>query len=552
MADGTSSPRSSNPTSESVVDNSSSQANQASDSVVSSAVSKKSATIDLGDDLSSALGDDFDFMGKFYYARTYPTLEVEDPLRDFEVSYIGEGFQGKNKEKYIRLPITTTQAKWLVDMASRAGFGKGQEKVFDPSVRDTWEISGSDIMIKGRRYNGGDCDWNAHLRRTVLKDVCKGLGVMLTETSPRLQLSKLLIYEPGGHFLPHRDTQKADGMFASVVLVLPCEHTGGQVHVTHAGSTEIIDIASRTGRVPSVLAWYTDVLHEVKPVTSGYRIALAYNLIYTMPNGPAPVFKTPNPLTDDLKTERLRNVLERWSKDEYPPGGVQPFFAYVLNHDYSPRELVSGVQCMKGSDAHKVALLRPIAEQLGFELALANLTYKRNGESDDNYRLEDANDELIAEIQAADDYSSDDEYETWEDEGRLLKKWDGPVSIINIEKESYSLSRIVDLHGNYLLREQQTQTDAAHEDRKPQSPGYLELENGEDVILPRGALQDSLPDEAESKHEGFWGNEPGDVTHWYSRSVLIIYRKRDEANFISTLESEPHEEEENNSGYPYY
>lgn len=36
--------------------------------------------------------------------------------------------------------------------------------------------------------------------------------------------------------------------------------------------------------VPSFTAFYADCKHEIQPLTSGYRIALVYNLINTNPH----------------------------------------------------------------------------------------------------------------------------------------------------------------------------------------------------------------------------------------------------------------------------
>jgi hypothetical protein len=48
--------------------------------------------------------------------------------------------------------------------------------------------------------------------------------------TPRLVESsfpKLLVYEPGGFFLPHRDSEKHDRMVASMIVVLPNPFEGG-------------------------------------------------------------------------------------------------------------------------------------------------------------------------------------------------------------------------------------------------------------------------------------------------------------------------------------
>jgi hypothetical protein len=40
-------------------------------------------------------------------------------------------------------------------------------------------------------------------------------------------LYKLLIYEEGDFFLPHKDSEKEKGMFGTLVIGLPSQYTGG-------------------------------------------------------------------------------------------------------------------------------------------------------------------------------------------------------------------------------------------------------------------------------------------------------------------------------------
>lgn len=57
-------------------------------------------------------------------------------------------------------------------------------------------------------------------------------------------------------------------MFATAIILLPSAYTGGQVVVSHASSTKTIDFSQNSLLSTALLAWYTDVKHEVKPVKS--------------------------------------------------------------------------------------------------------------------------------------------------------------------------------------------------------------------------------------------------------------------------------------------
>ena len=51
----------------------------------------------------------------------------------------------------------------------------------------------------------------------IMSTVIAGLGCSGMRVSANLY--KLLVYETGGLFRPHRDTEKADGMFGTLVVV---------------------------------------------------------------------------------------------------------------------------------------------------------------------------------------------------------------------------------------------------------------------------------------------------------------------------------------------
>jgi len=79
----------------------------------------------------------------------------------------------------------------------------------------------------------------------------------------------MLVYEPGDFFAEHRDTEKVDGMFATLVVVLPSAFTGGELVVRHAGRQAILPLQSRDVGAVSWAAFYTDCQHEIWPVTAG-------------------------------------------------------------------------------------------------------------------------------------------------------------------------------------------------------------------------------------------------------------------------------------------
>ncbi|KAF6756353.1 hypothetical protein DFP72DRAFT_1066708 [Ephemerocybe angulata] len=407
---------------------------------------------DLNSDLLAALSGDFEYLGNFYdwIVDSWPV--VPDP----ELTIEGVG--------RVDLPLTEECAKAVIARAVQAPYGKGELTVVDTTVRDTWAIEPSSIVFE-------NAEWAKYIANTVTPQVWKALGVAAPICNARCELYKLLLYQTGSHFLPHQDTCKSDGMFATVVIVLPSDFEGGEVHLSHAGESAILDVAEDAGECKtSILAWYTDVIHEVKPVTSGYRLALSYNLINdTQSSDPLPTVPSM-----DKATERLRSVLQKWREGGYSKEPSVPFLAYMLSYMYSANDLARGVPALKGSDAHLVRYLLPVAEDLGFSVFLANLQRVVKGTVDNP---ESGNDHEIAH-----NYRE--------------------------EQEIYHLTRI--------------------SDGPPLKVGSFEVPN--DVLVPKNEFEESEPDYED--YEGYTGNEGGDLEQRYDRSVLILFHKEDQTKVI--------------------
>lgn len=164
-------------------------------------------------------------------------------------------------------------------------------------------------------------------------------------------------------------------MFGSIIITLPSAFEGAALHLSHSGQTRVIDFASTSKTSTSVLAWYSDVFHSVKPVTSGYRLALSYNLAVS------PASSNLRPSLPDMSPaiNRLRHVLISWrqARTEEAPTKL----VYHLDHQYSSIGL--GNMSLKGRDAHILSFLRPIAEELRFCIYIANVELHQSGTADD-------------------------------------------------------------------------------------------------------------------------------------------------------------------------
>ena len=168
----------------------------------------------------------------------------------------------------VALPLLPVQAEQLIAVAERAPYGRGEDTLTDINVRRTWQIGPDRVRIAGSH-------WPATMQ-AILARITEGLGVADPISA---ELYKLLVYDQGSFFVPHRDTEKVAGMFATLVVALPSVSEGGDVVVRHKDREARPDLRCEEPSDVAFAAFYADCVHEVLPVTAGYRLVLVCNLI---------------------------------------------------------------------------------------------------------------------------------------------------------------------------------------------------------------------------------------------------------------------------------
>jgi len=288
--------------------------------------------------------------GKFYAAGA---AEIYAP--SLEVEGVGP----------IALPLLPFQAEQLVAVAEQAPYGKGEETLVDTAVRRTWQIGADKIHIGGKY-------WAQNLDEIVAWVKTKlGVGGQVNA-----ELYKLLIYDTGSFFVSHRDTEKAPGMFATLVLVLPSLYTGGELLVRHRGQEARLELNTAEASELAFAAFYADCLHEVLPVSSGCRLTLIYNLLRADPTQ-----ATQPPDYRDEQAE-LADWLRRWGAEPVEPGGPVKLI-YPLEHAYTQAEL--SFAALKGADASRAAVAVAAAEQAGCDAHLALVSIEESGYAEHDY-----------------------------------------------------------------------------------------------------------------------------------------------------------------------
>ncbi|MBF0393704.1 MAG: 2OG-Fe(II) oxygenase, partial [Alphaproteobacteria bacterium] len=259
----------------------------------------------------------------------------------------------------VALPLLPIQAEQLVAAAERAPFGRGEKTVLDMTVRRTWQFDAGRVRLGGRSW--------ARTLDAVVARAAEGLGV---EGPVRADLHKLLLYAPGDFFVSHRDTEKASGMFGTLVVVLPSapRSEGGLLVVRHKNDERRCDLGPDDPSELRFAAFYADCRHTVTPVTAGHRLALIFNLIRP---GSAVALEAPDYETE---TSRVSALLRGWAAAgrEAPDKLVVP-----LEHAYTPAEL--GFATLKGADAAMAKVLATAAAAAACALRLVLVEIEESG-----------------------------------------------------------------------------------------------------------------------------------------------------------------------------
>ncbi|KAJ3458590.1 hypothetical protein MRS44_012699 [Fusarium solani] len=367
----------------------------------------------------------------------------------------------------IATPLSEFQACQMIAKAHQAPYGKGSDTIVDTSVRNTWELDPSQFELR-------DPTWTAQVQ-VLCKQVAKTLGINGTI---KAELYKMLIYEKGAMFKAHTDTEKIPGMFGTLVVCLPSTHQGGDVVLRHNGQAHVF---RSSAYAQSCAFWYSDVSHEVLPVTSGYRWVLTYNLALD-PAQPRPSAS----LLSQVNTQPLRQALNRWLAQD-PATRENEYFYHVLDHDYTEASI--SLNALKAHDLVRVQALKEECSKLPVDVYLALLEKMETGSVEYCPDPYDRRSFYSGGYYSGyGGYIEDDEEE---DE-------DGFHALDEVIESSHKVLTLVDLDGHTVTK-------------------GLELD--EDDILQEDAFEDV---DGREEYEGYMGNSGPMATHWYRLATVVI------------------------------
>lgn len=375
----------------------------------------------------------------------------------------------------IGFPVNPLEVKEMIKCAHKAPFGKGSETVLDTTVRSAWEIDASEITFNNN-------DWDKFIAGLV-EQIKPGLGI--EEHTISASFYKLLIYESGDFFLAHKDSEKEKGMFGTLIVGLPGKHTGGELIVKFDNKTETIDFSGPCSayKIPFA-AFYADCEHEIKPITSGYRVCLIYNLVQDKGKEKIELHQLGG------FTERLSAILKAGEDEPDIPKIV------LLGHQYTPSNFT--MESLKLNDRPKAEALILAAQKAGFYAKLGLVTSYQAGQLEVNY------DARSSRSRGRQRYYNDfDDYDDDElsENGTMGEVYDARINVEHWMEEGVPPLKNIQFEEEDLI-------------------SFFKLNEGDPVV---------------KEAEGYTGNAGMEMYYWYHYGAVFLWPKKYQYEILTDL-----------------
>ena len=360
----------------------------------------------------------------------------------------------------LSFPLNKIQIESIKRFAHHAPFGKGSQTIVDTTVRNCFEIDAEDIIL-------ANSNWQNELE-AILKKIKPELG--LEDKQIQANLYKMLIYEEGSFFLPHIDSEKEKGMFGTLVIGLPAKHTGGEFVISFGNEQKTVSFEEncKTEVLPYI-AFYADCTHEIKPVTSGYRVCLVYNLINVGAG---------NQLHFESSESDVQAIFELLIKNENVT--KEKPYILLLGHQYTPENF--SFESLKLADRTKAEVFFKAAEKAGFYTNLALVTSYQMGQLESDYSPR---------------FNS--RYDSWDDDIDVDTASMGEVYDDYLEISVYSHNNLPTINGISI------------DDNNPDIIYNIELNDGEPI---------------DKFAEGYTGNAGMTMEYWYHYGAIVFWSKK--------------------------
>eukprot|EP00903_Cladosiphon_okamuranus_P014655 g13588.t2 len=372
----------------------------------------------------------------------------------------------------INLPLSEESVGALRGAAELAPFGHGAETKVDESVRQAWQIHGERIGLSAEFAE-------AIGKQHALKAATK-LGLRAKALGVEARLYKLVVYENGGHFRPHKDTEKEVGMFGTLVVQLPTAqgHEGGALIVRHRSREK-------------VFAW-EDLNGSFARRQSGVGTGASQSL-----NRPEPLGIAAPVLPRDGRLGPHRQRLRRGQV--HPAAGARVHIGLDFDGLKGPdRSMADSQRACRQINLYLATVVK-------HESGTAYMSYH------DRWRRHHGSKRRKSTFWDLDDDEDDEEDE---DEDGYGSDAEGKV-MEYVNETSVVMEDLTGANGESM--DLGIGRDVKHHEVLDCNSQDLGAQDGLDLLFPNG----TEPNERE--YEGYTGNCSPTLDFWYHRAVLVLW-----------------------------
>ncbi|KAF1962106.1 hypothetical protein CC80DRAFT_531084 [Byssothecium circinans] len=207
-----------------------------------------------------------------------------------------------------------------------------------PTAVGMWALGASKVKCRNPA-------WTAYLDKVAGKSV----GDLGVQVKAYLEARGLILYAKGASV--GAETQKwqeeRPRVFGTLLVCLASEHEGGAVHIVQGKQHDTLETSSTSAFDLSTLAWYSDVHPEFRPLASGYRLALVYDLMCNEEG----TKNKPEAAEFERRGAQMERLLTLW-RDEHQD---MPPLIYPLFNEYDKGKI--SLQTPRGPDLERCKFL---------------------------------------------------------------------------------------------------------------------------------------------------------------------------------------------------
>lgn len=278
---------------------------------------------------------------------------------------------------HLALPLASAQAEALQSI--------GEEFYHEKSSRCGVAIPHDKLKFQR--------DWRAELDYLCKIAVAK-LGLHSSEIE--CVLEGLYVNRPGDFVSPFVPLNEDPDLFATLVVQLPSDYTGGQVVFQDDGNKEEFTHGADNGQSRFKYFYtvsYANTQREMKPIETGFRLTLRYDIVWV--GSSAKVVPRVDSLTD------FADALQGYV-DYYPAGNWH--LAFELAREYESADLLAnGIFALEGEDWRNVNAFSTAARKIGIP-ALDFVVCKLRWVEDNDNTASDGSDQDLPTMKVKEAY----------------------------------------------------------------------------------------------------------------------------------------------------